>query len=147
MISYKKKLRIRLIIFGMIALFLATGLLGFAFREGIEFYKVPTQILNDMPLPSTRLRMGGLVERNSVVRLDGIKLSFKVTDTVNSIRVHYEGIVPDLFSEGEGVVVAGTFNGEFFEAVEVLAKHDETYMPKEVIKLLEKEGITLNDYR
>ena len=147
MISYKKKLRIRLIFFGMIALFLATGLLGIAFREGIEFYKVPTQILNDMPLPSTRLRMGGLVERNSVVRLDGIKLSFKVTDTVNSIRVHYEGIVPDLFAEGEGVVVAGTFNGEFFEAVEVLAKHDETYMPKEVIKLLEKEGITLNDYR
>ena len=85
--------------------------------------------------------MGGLVGNNSVNRLENSKISFYVTDTINSIKVFYDGVLPDLFSEGQGVVVLGTFNGEFFEAVQVLAKHDETYMPKEIVKSLEKEGI------
>jgi cytochrome c-type biogenesis protein CcmE len=143
MLSYKKKLRIRIIFVGLFFLLISSVFLGFAFREGIEFYKVPSQILQSPPKASVKLRMGGLVEKGSVKRLEDSKIIFGVTDTVNSINVYYEGILPDLFSEGQGVVVLGTFNGQSFEAVQVLAKHDETYMPKEVIKSLEKEGIYL----
>ena len=130
--SYKKKLRVRLIFFGLTLLFFSSVLIGFAFREGIEFYRVPTQILKDPPNGYTKLRMGGIVEKGSLVRLGDLKIRFFVTDTL-----------PDLFSEGEGVVVLGNFDGRSFKAVQVLAKHDETYMPKEVIKSLEKEGIYL----
>ncbi len=143
MLSYKKKLRIRIIFVGLFFLLISSVFLGFAFREGIEFYKVPTQILQSPPDASVKIRMGGLVEKGSVKRLEDSKIIFVVTDTVNSINVYYEGILPDLFSEGQGVVVLGTFNGQSFEAVQVLAKHDEKYMPKEVIKSLEKEGIYL----
>ena len=143
MLSYKKKLRIRIIFVGLFFLLISSVFLGFAFREGIEFYKVPSQILLSPPKAAVKLRMGGLVEKGSVKRLEDSKIIFRVTDTVNSINVYYEGILPDLFSEGLGVVVLGTFNGQSFEAVQVLAKHDETYMPKEVIKSLEREGIYL----
>ena len=143
MLSYKKKLRIRIIFVGLFFLLISSVFLGFAFREGIEFYKVPTQILKSPPKASVKIRMGGLVEKGSVKRLEDSKIIFVVTDTVNSINVYYEGILPDLFSEGQGVVVLGTFNGQSFEAMQVLAKHDEKYMPKEVIKSLEREGIYL----
>jgi cytochrome c-type biogenesis protein CcmE len=143
MLSYKKKLRIRIIFVGLFFLLISSVFLGFAFREGIEFYKVPSQILQSPPKASLKLRMGGLVEKGSVKRLEDSKIIFGVTDTVNSINVYYEGILPDLFSEGQGVVVLGTFNGQSFQAVQVLAKHDETYMPTEVIKSLEREGIYL----
>ena len=143
MLSYKKKLRIRIIFVGLFFLLISSVFLGFAFREGIEFYKVPSQILQSPPNASVKIRMGGLVEKGSVKRLEESKIIFVVTDTVNSINVYYKGILPDLFSEGQGVVVLGTFNGQSFEAVQVLAKHDETYMPKEVIKSFEKEGIYL----
>ena len=143
MLSYKKKLRIRIIFVGLFFLLISSVFLGFAFREGIEFYKVPSQILQSPPDASVKIRMGGLVEKGSVKRLEDSKIIFVVTDTVNSINVYYEGILPDLFSEGQGVVVLGTFNGQSFEAMQVLAKHDEKYMPKEVIKSLEKEGIYL----
>ena len=143
MLSYKKKLRIRIIFVGLFFLLISSVFLGFAFKEGIEFYKVPTQILQSPPNASLKIRMGGLVEKGSVKRLEDSKIIFVVTDTVNSINVYYEGILPDLFSEGQGVVVLGTFNGQSFEAMQVLAKHDEKYMPKEVIKSLEKEGIYL----
>ena len=143
MLSYKKKLRIRIIFVGLFFLLISSVFLGFAFREGIEFYKVPTQILQSPLNASVKIRMGGLVEKGSVKRLEDSKIIFVVTDTVNSINVYYEGILPDLFSEGQGVVVLGTFNGQSFEAMQVLAKHDEKYMPKEVIKSLEKEGIYL----
>ena len=143
MLSYKKKLRIRIIFVGLFFLLISSIFLGFAFREGIEFYKVPSQILRSPPKASVKLRMGGLVEKGSINRLEDSKIIFGVTDTVNSINVYYKGILPDLFAEGQGVVVLGTFNGQSFEAVQVLAKHDETYMPKEVIKSLEKEGIYL----
>lgn len=143
MLSYKKKLRIRIIFVSLFFLLISSIFLGFAFREGIEFYKVPSQILKSPPKAAVKLRMGGLVEKGSINRLEDSKIIFGVTDTVNSINVYYEGILPDLFSEGQGVVVLGTFNGQSFQAVQVLAKHDETYMPKEVIKSLEKEGIYL----
>ena len=141
--SYKKKLRVRLIFFGLTLLFFSSVLIGFAFKEGIEFYRVPTQILKEPPSPSTKLRMGGLVEIGSLVHLGDFRIRFYVTDTLNRIEVTYDGPLPDLFSEGEGVVVQGNYNGTTFEAVQVLAKHDETYMPKEIIKALEKEGIYL----
>ena len=143
MLSYKKKLRIRIIFVSLFFLLISSIFLGFAFREGIEFYKVPSQILKSPPKAAVKLRMGGLVEKGSINRLENSKIIFGVTDTVNSINVYYKGILPDLFAEGQGVVVLGTFNGQSFEAVQVLAKHDETYMPKEVIKSLEKEGIYL----
>ena len=143
MLSYKKKLRIRIIFVGLFFLLISSIFLGFAFREGIEFYKVPSQILKSPPKAAVKLRMGGLVEKGSINRLEDSKIIFGVTDTVNSINVYYKGILPDLFAEGQGVVVLGTFNGQSFEAVQVLAKHDETYMPKEVIKSLENELIYL----
>ena len=135
--------RIRIIFVSLFFLLISSIFLGFAFREGIEFYKVPSQILKSPPKAAVKLRMGGLVEKGSIDRLEDSKIIFGVTDTVNSINFYYKGIIQDLFAEGQGVVVLGTFNGQSFEAVQVLAKHDETYMPKEVIKSLEKEGIYL----
>ena len=132
-----------MILSGLALLFFSSVLIGFAFREGIEFYRVPTQILKDPPSLSTKLRMGGLVEKDSLVRLGDLKISFFVTDTLNRVEVLYDGPLPDLFAEGEGVVVLGNFDGKIFNAIQVLAKHDETYMPKEIIKSLKKEGIYL----
>jgi len=125
----------------VIALALSTALIGYAMRDGIAFFRAPTQIVEAPPLPNEVFRLGGLVVEGSIVRGQGTTISFEVTDTNATIPVTYKGILPDLFSEGEGMVGTGSLVDEVFVATEILAKHDETYMPKEVIDALKAQGV------
>ena len=114
-----------------------------AFQSNLVFFYSPTQIVaNEAPQGRT-FRLGGLVEQGSIKR-DGVKVNFVVTDTAKTIPVVYEGILPDLFKEGKGVVAQGQLQGGVFMAREVLAKHDENYMPPEAAEAL-KHGQQVNE--
>ena len=126
----KKRMRIVFISFGMFILLATTVILLFAFKSGIEFYKSPTQVL-EVKDNTIRLRVGGLVMRNSVKTV-GINNSFGITDGSNEVEVQFVGVLPDLFAEGRGVIVRGQFKNNIFVASQVLAKHDEKYMPREL---------------
>ena len=136
----KKKRRIQLIIAAFVFLALATGLIGYALRDGISYFRSPTQVSETPPGPTETFRIGGLVEVGSLKRGQGKTIRFSVTDGNASIPVTYTGILPDLFKEGKGVVATGKLVGGTFEASEILAKHDENYMPKEVIDALKEQG-------
>ncbi len=129
-ISYKKRMRIIFISFGIFVLLVTTITLLTAFRSGIEFYKSPTQLL-ELKDDTVRLRVGGLVVRNSIQR-SGIDNLFVITDGANEVKVQYTGVLPDLFAEGRGVIVRGKLKNNVFIASQVLAKHDEKYMPREI---------------
>ncbi len=139
--SLKKTRRIQIIALAAVALTLSTALIGYAMRDGINFFYAPAQIVADPPPPDRNLRIGGLVEDGSLVRGQGATVTFNVTDGAASIPVTYTGIVPDLFREGEGVVAQGRLVDGVFRAHEILARHDETYMPKEVIDALKDQGV------
>jgi len=138
--SLKKQRRIQIIALGAVMLVVSVALIGFAFKDGINFFYSPTQVAEAPPGPRERFRIGGLVEEGSVVRGNGTQISFNVTDGASVIPIRYEGILPDLFEEGQGMVAQGNYIDGTFEAVEILAKHDETYMPKEVIEALKEQG-------
>ena len=129
-ISNKKRMRIIFISFGIFVLLVTTITLLIAFRSGIEFYKSPSQLL-ELKDDTVRLRVGGLVVRNSVQR-SGVDNLFVITDGTNEVKVQYTGVLPDLFAEGRGVIVRGKLKDNFFIASQVLAKHDEKYMPREI---------------
>lgn len=121
---------------------LAVGLVLTALRQEIVFFRTPTDLAADAGTPGARIRLGGLVENGTVKRGDGTKVSFVVTDTEKTIPVAYEGVLPDLFREGQGVVAEGTLGADgVFVADTVLAKHDENYMPKEVADALKEKGV------
>ena len=111
-----------------------------ALEDNIIFFYSPTDLIEKNPVPSQRLRLGGLVAEKSLKKLGDAMITFEVKDTVNTVRVRYKGILPDLFREGQGVVTQGRFVSGIFEADEVLAKHDENYMPAEVADALKKSG-------
>jgi cytochrome c-type biogenesis protein CcmE len=137
----RKQRRLTLIAAAGTVLFLAAGLVLFAMRDTIVFFYGPTEIAEKGVQPGTRMRLGGLVETGSVQRGTGRRISFGVTDGKTSIKVGYDGLLPDLFREGQGVVTEGVFEGAGrFKADSVLAKHDETYMPREVADALKKQG-------
>jgi cytochrome c-type biogenesis protein CcmE len=122
---------------GLLSLGAAVALVLNAFQSNLVFFYSPSQIAaNEAPTGRT-FRIGGLVEEGSV-RRDGVQVSFVVTDTAKSIPVRYEGILPDLFREGKGVVAQGQIQGGVFVAREVLAKHDENYMPPEAAEAIER---------
>ena len=123
-------MRIIFISFGIFVLLVTTITLLIAFRSGIEFYKSPTQLL-ELKDDTVRLRVGGLVVRNSVQR-SGVENLFVITDGTNDVKVQYTGVLPDLFAEGRGVIVRGKLKDNVFIASQVLAKHDEKYMPREI---------------
>ena len=123
-------MRIVFVSFGMFVLLATTVILLFAFKSGIEFYKSPTQLL-EVKDGTMKLRVGGLVMKNSVKTI-GINNSFVITDGTNEVRVQFAGLLPDLFAEGRGVIVRGQFKDKIFVASQVLAKHDEKYMPREL---------------
>ena len=129
-ISNKKRMRIIFISFGIFVLLLTSITLLIAFRSGIEFYKSPTQLL-ELKDDTVRLRVGGLVVRNSVQR-SGVDNLFVITDGTNEVKIQYTGVLPDLFAEGRGVIVRGKLKNNVFIASQVLAKHDEKYMPREI---------------
>ena len=118
----------------------AAALVLNAFQSNLVFFYSPTQVSNKEAPVNRTFRLGGLVESGSVKR-DGVQVSFVVTDTARSIPVRYQGILPDLFKEGKGVVAQGQIGDDgVFVAREVLAKHDENYMPPEAAEALKKAG-------
>jgi len=139
--SLKKRRRVQVILLTILALFVSTGLIGYAMRDGINFFRSPSQVMASPPPETEVFRIGGLVEAGSLVRGQGETVSFSVTDGGATIPVTYAGILPDLFDEGQGMVGQGRYINGTFEAVEILAKHDETYMPKEVIDALKEQGV------
>ena len=136
----KKQRRIQIIIVAAVSLVIATGLIGYAMRDGINFFRSPSQVLEEPPKPTEVFRIGGLVEEGSLVRGQGETISFAVTDGGATVPVTYTGVLPDLFEEGQGMVGTGSYINGTFQASEILAKHDETYMPKEVIDALKEQG-------
>jgi cytochrome c-type biogenesis protein CcmE len=136
----RKRRRLWIVILGLLLLSAATALILTAFRDSIVFFYTPTE-LAEKPVPAGRaLRIGGVVEDGSVSRAGDV-IHFRVTDLKQSLPVVYKGILPDLFREGQGVVAEGTLGSDgVFHARQVLAKHDETYMPPEVAAALKKSG-------
>jgi len=125
-------------------LMVAVGLVLFALRDSIVFFHTPSDIAERHIAPGQRFRLGGLVAAGSVKRGEGAKVDFVVTDTLKDVPVLYEGVLPDLFREGQGVVAEGKLTPSgLFIADTVLAKHDETYMPPEVAKALQEKGVKL----
>ena len=135
--SNKKRMRIIFISCGLTVLLVTTTILLVAFRSGIEFYKSPSQLL-EVKDSSIRLRVGGLVLRGSVENI-GVNNSFVITDGNNEVEVQFVGVLPDLFAEGRGVIVRGQLKDNVFIASQVLAKHDEKYMPRELEKTFNKD--------
>jgi cytochrome c-type biogenesis protein CcmE len=136
----RKKRRLYFVILGLLAVGTAAALVLSALRQDIVFFFSPTEILEaKVQTEGRRIRLGGLVEQGSVVK-EGAKVRFKVTDGAHSLPVEFEGLLPDLFREGQGVVTEGRMGTGVFLASEVLAKHDENYMPKEVADSLKKSG-------
>ncbi len=141
----KKQRRIQIVLLAFAALAVSTALIGYAMKDGINFFRSPTQVVEEPPRAGEVFRIGGLVEEGSIQRGQGETVSFRVTDTNKTIPVTFTGILPDLFSEGQGMVGTGSMQGETFVATEILAKHDETYMPKEVIDALKEQGVYKED--
>jgi len=137
----RKQRRLILIGSALGVLFVAAGLTMFALRDNIVFFYTPSEIAAKAPAPGTRLRLGGLVRQGSVVRGADRAVSFEVVDGERHVSVSYKGLLPDLFREGQGVVAEGVLvSPTEFRADNVLAKHDETYMPREVADALKKQG-------
>jgi cytochrome c-type biogenesis protein CcmE len=136
----KKKRRIQIIVLAFAALALSTALIGYAMRDGINFFRTPTQVAESPPPEAEVFRIGGLVVEGSITRGQGEAITFRVTDTAAEVPVSYTGVLPDLFAEGQGMVATGRMVDGVFQATEVLARHDETYMPKEVVDALKEQG-------
>ncbi len=136
----RKKKRLAFLILGLVALGGATAMVLAAFRDNLVFFYSPTELAAKPALADGRIRIGGLVENRSVEHQDGEKVSFRVTDGKTDIAVRYDGILPDLFREGQGVVAEGRVENGIFVANTILAKHDEKYMPPEVVAALKKSG-------
>lgn len=139
--NLKKTRQIQIILLAVVSLAIATALIGYAMRDGINFFRSPTQVVENPPGANETFRIGGLVEEGSLIRGQGAEITFRVTDTNAAIPVKYTGVLPDLFGENEGVVATGKYVDGSFMATEILAKHDETYMPKEVIDALKDQGV------
>jgi cytochrome c-type biogenesis protein CcmE len=138
----RKGKRLALIGGALAALGIAAGLMLFALRDNIVFFYTPSQLAEKRVSAGMRLRIGGLVKQGSVVKREGRDVVFVVTDNTKDIAVAYSGLLPDLFREGQGVVVDGTLGPDGgFRADNVLAKHDERYMPREVADALKKQGV------
>jgi|TARA_R110002124_G_scaffold93072_4_gene236406 cytochrome c-type biogenesis protein CcmE len=136
----RKHKRLTFAAIGLGLLGVAAALVLTAFEESIVFFHSPTDIAEGKVKIDRRVRLGGLVEEGSVQKQAGAVTAFRITDGANVIDVTYRGILPDLFREGQGVVTEGRLQGSLFVAEEVLAKHDENYMPPEVADALKKSG-------
>lgn len=139
--SLKKQRRIQVIAVAMVALVLSTALIGYAMRDGINLFRAPSQIMAEPPSPDEVFRIGGLVSEGSIVRGEGETVRFSVTDGGATVPVTYTGVLPDLFEENQGMVGMGRYINGVFQATEILAKHDETYMPSEVVDALKEQGV------
>lgn len=139
--SLKKQRRIQILIVAALSLVLATGLIGYAMRDGINFFRSPSQVVEAPPGETETFRLGGLVEEGSIIRGQGSTVTFRVTDGGATIPVAFTGVLPDLFAENQGMIGTGKLVEGVFVASEILAKHDESYMPKEVMDALKEQGV------
>lgn len=134
-----KHRRLTFVVIGLALLGIAAALVLSALEESIVFFHSPSELVNPGALTDRRLRVGGLVEEGSVVQ-GGATVTFRITDLANTVPVAYTGILPDLFREGQGVVAEGRMEQGVFVADQVLARHDENYMPPEVADALKQSG-------
>lgn len=137
----KKQRRIQIIVLAAVAMAASFGAFYYAAPDALQYFRSPTEVAEKAPGPNETFRIGGLVEEGSLVRGQGAAITFRVTDTNEAIPVRYEGVLPDLFGENQGVVATGKLVDGTFQATEILAKHDETYMPKEVVEALKEQGV------
>lgn len=137
----KKRRRIQIVSVAAAMLALSTALIGYAMRDGISYFRSPSQILESAPAPNEVFRIGGLVEMGSLERGHDGRIAFTVTDGAAAVPVAYVGALPDLFAEGQGMIGLGRYVDDVFHADEILAKHDETYMPREVADALKEQGV------
>ena len=136
-----KNKRLSLIIATLTALAASVALVLVAFEDNVVFFYSPSDLVKKRPGPTQKLRIGGLVKKDSIKREPGMtEVSFEVTDLNNSVPVVFNGILPDLFREEQGVVAEGIYREQLFYATQILAKHDEQYMPPEVAESLKKSG-------
>mgnify|MGYP005692896863 FL=1 len=140
--AMRKRRRLYIVLTGLTMLGVAAALVLTALEDNIVFFHSPSDIEAKAIAPGQHFRMGGLVQEGSITKAeDGLVTNFEVTDLDHTVKVSYRGILPDLFREGQGVVAEGSLNTErVFVAREVLAKHDENYMPSEVAEALKKSG-------
>ncbi len=141
--SLKKRRRIQVLAGAAVALALSAGLIGYGLRDGINLYRSPSQVTALAPEPDEYFQLGGLVKEGSIVDRGGVEFDFVITDGAVELPVSYLGKDPrpDLFSEGQGTIAKGYYRNGRFEALDLLAKHDETYMPREVIDTLKETGV------
>ena len=138
----RKQRRLTMIGGALVVLGVAAALVLNALRDSIVFFSTPVMVSEKHIQPGQRFRLGGLVVTDSLVRGDNLQVTFKVTDGTAALPVAYKGILPDLFREGQGVVAEGALDSSgVFRADTVLAKHDETYMPKDVADRLKEKGV------
>jgi cytochrome c-type biogenesis protein CcmE len=144
----RRQRRLTLIGGALAVLAISVGLVLIALEDSIVFFNSPTDLVEKHIKPGQRMRIGGLVKEGSVSRSDNLAVRFEVTDGTSTLTVAYQGLLPDLFREGQGVVAEGALDANgTFRADSVLAKHDETYMPKEVAEALKKQGHWQEDYQ
>lgn len=138
----RKQKRLSIIGGAMVFLCLASGLTLYALGQKTSYFYMPADIQTAAPEPGQRIRLGGLVEKGTILRGEGTEIVFSVTDQLHTVKVAYDGILPDLFREEQGVVTEGVLGADgIFRADSVLAKHDETYMPREVADRLKENGL------
>src|SRR3954466_4674354 len=143
----RRQRRLTMISGALTILAIAAGLVLNGLRDSIVFFSTPTMAAEKQIPAGKRFRLGGMVEQGSLTRGDNLAVSFKVSDGGAALPVNYRGILPDLFREGQGVVAEGALDANgVFKADTVLAKHDETYMPKDVADALKKQGHWKDDY-
>ena len=139
--SLRKKRRIQVILISFAALTVSTALIGYAMRDGINYFRSPSQVVEMPPSESETFRIGGLVEEGSIRRSETGDILFRVSDGGAVVEIVFKGVLPDLFAENQGMIGTGKLIDGVFIASEILAKHDETYMPKEVIDALKQQGV------
>lgn len=138
----RKRRRLYIVTAALLVFGSAAALVLFALDDSLDLFQSPTQLMAAPPPPDRGIRLGGLVEEGSVLRSsDGLSVTFRVTDLAQSVPVTYKGLLPDLFREGQGVITLGNMGPDgTFVAREVLAKHDENYLPREVVDSLKESG-------
>ena len=136
----RKTRRIQMMVLGAVLLGASAILVSIAFRDAIVFFFSPTELLAEQRRPDQLLRVGGLVVTGTLVRGESETATFEITDGNATVAVSYTGVLPDLFAEGQGVVTEGYLRDGAFIATDVLAKHDENYIPREVVQALKAQG-------
>jgi cytochrome c-type biogenesis protein CcmE len=139
----KKRRRVQIILVAFVALGLSTALVGYAMKDGINLYRSPTQVATKPPGKDEVFKLGGMVVEGSLTHGADGALHFEVTDTKSTTPVVFNGVPPDLFAEGAGMVGTGKMQDGTFVATEILAKHDEKYNPKEVVDIMKAQGVDI----